>query len=352
MSFSVGIVGLPNVGKSTLFKALTRQEVKIAPHPFTTIDPNIGKVFVPDSRLEEIVKITKPEKVTPTTIEFVDIAGLVKNAHKGEGLGNQFLAQIRPCDAIAEIIRIFKNERIEHVEKNVNPERDLEIIEIELLMKDLDTIERIISKLEKESKAEKKEKKKKLDLLKEIKEGLGEGKKISKIPLSAEEKLLIREFQFLTQKPIIYILNFGGQQEKKEIEEKIKSKLDFPYVALDLKLEREISELKNSEAKELNLKSSLDQLIVACYNILDLITFFTIAGKETKAWTIKRGEKASTAAGKIHTDFEEKFIKAEVINWEELTKAKGWKKAKEAGLTKTVGKDYVMQDGDVIEFKI
>lgn len=351
MSFSVGIVGLPNAGKSTLFKALTKQQVKIAPHPFTTVDPNIGRVFVPDKRLEDIAKITKPEKVTPTTIEFIDIAGLVKGAHKGQGLGNQFLAQIRNCDAIVEVIRVFENQKVEHVEKEIDPKRDLEIVEIELLMKDLETVDKTTNKLEKERELKDKEKIKKLNILKKIKENLTRGKRISDLPFSPEELLLIKEFQFLSLKPIVYLLNIN-QSEKLKIDEEMKSKIDSQYISLNLKLEEEISELSAKEVKELNLKSSLDQLILACYNILNLITFFSIAGKETRAWTIKKGTAAPEAGGEVHSDFDKKFIKAEVIDWQGLIKTGSWKKAKEFGLVKTVGRDYLVQNGDVIEFKI
>lgn len=351
MSFSVGIVGLPNVGKSTFFKALTKQQVKIAPHPFTTVNPNIGRVSVPDKRLEEIAKITKPEKVTPTTIEFIDIAGLVKGAHKGQGLGNQFLAQIRNCDAIVEVIRVFENQKVEHVEKEIDPKRDLEIVEIELLMKDLETVDKALSKLEKEREFKDKERIKKLNLLKKIKENLNEGKRISDLSLSSEEFLLIRESQFLSLKPIVFLLNIN-RSEKLKIDEILNSKIGSQYISLNLKLEEEISELSAKEIQELGFKSSLDQLILACYNILSLITFFSIAGKETRAWTIQKGTTAPEAGGKVHSDFENKFIKAEVINWQQLIKAISWKKAKEVGLVKTVGRDYVVQDGDVIEFKI
>lgn len=352
MSFSIGIVGLPNVGKSTLFKALTKQKVDIAPYPFTTINPNIGVVAVPDERLLSIAQIIKPEKITPTTIEFVDIAGLVKGAYKGEGLGNQFLAQIRNCDAITEIVRTFKNSNIEHLEKEVNPKRDLEIIELELLMKDLETIKKVLSKLEKELKTGEKEKIKKINLLQKIKENLNEGKKISDIFLSDEEKKLIGEFQFLTEKPIIYLFNIG-ESDKLEIDEKIKSEVGSGYLITNLKLEEEISELSENEIRELNLKSILDRLIIICYNTLNLITFFTIAGgKETRAWTIKKETKVSEAAGKVHSDFQEKFIKAEVIGWQKFVELKSWKKARESGLIQIVGRDYIVKDGDIIEFKI
>jgi len=351
MSFSVGIVGLPNVGKSTLFKALTNQAVKIAPHPFTTIEPNIGKVLVPDERLTAISKITQPEKLTPTTIEFVDIAGLVKGAHKGEGLGNQFLAQIRNCDAIVQIIRVFKDEKIQHIEKEVNPKRDLEIIELELIMKDLETVEKAKSKLEENKKLNDKEKRKKAVLLNKIKEELSQGKKISDLVFPEEESSLIKEFQFLTQKPVVYLFNID-QPEKFEINPDLKSKIKNHYLILNLKLEKEISELTPEERKELKVKPSLDQLILACYNVLDLITFFTVLGKETRAWTVKKGTKAPQAGGKVHTDFEQKFIKAEVIDWQKLVRVSSWKKAKELGLVNIVGKDYIIKDGDVIEFKI
>lgn len=295
MSFSVGIVGLPNVGKSTLFKALTKKSVEIAPRPFTTIKPNFGIVAVPDERLEKIAQLIKPsEKITPATIEFVDIAGLVKGAHKGEGLGNQFLSHIRNCDAILEVIRTFENPDVENVTGKIDPESDMETIKIELELKDLDS-------KEKEN--------------------------------------------FLSKKPIIYLLNTNGKSQC--------STLKFEHLEMNFKEEEEISELTGAEAKELGLESRLDQLIRACYNILNLGTFFTIAGgKEARAWTLKRGQKAAQAAGVVHSDFERKFIRAEVIPWQKLTEAENWHKAKEKGWLQIVGKDYIVQDGDVIEFKI
>jgi GTP-binding protein YchF len=351
MAFSIGIVGLPNVGKSTLFKALTCQRVEIAPYPFTTINPNIGKVFVPDQRLEKIAQIVKPEKITPTTIEFIDIAGLVKGAHKGEGLGNQFLAQIRNCDAILEVIRVFKDENVEHVEKEINPKRDLEIVEIELLMKDLEIIDKILTKLEKEVKSGDKEKNKKFDLLKKVRENLVLGKKVSDLSFSEEEISLLKEFQFLTQKPIIYLFNVGENEFK--FEQDLKSKVGSQYLISNLKFEEEVSELTKKEIEELKIKPFLDQLILKCYNVLNLITFFTITGgKEVRAWTIKKGALAPEAGGKVHSDFEEKFIRAEVISWQKLTEIGSWKKAKELGQVKIVGRDYIVEDGDVIEFKI
>jgi hypothetical protein len=342
MSFSVGIVGLPNVGKSTLFKALTKKPVEIAPYPFTTIQPNFGIVSVPDERLEKIAEVIKPQKVTPTNIEFIDIAGLVKGAHKGEGLGNQFLAHIRNCDAILEVVRCFETPEVENVLGEVNPEKEIEIVKVELLMKDLETLEGMIPKLEK-----RKDKKtsKKIEILKKIKEGVSEGKSMSEINLNLEEKLEIKEYQFLTQKPIFYILNTNGKSQCLISEIK--------HLAMNLKEEEEISELSEGEIKELRLKSQISLLIKACYDILDLITFFTVTGgKETRAWTVKRGERAPQAGGKVHSDFEKKFIRAEVIPWQKLFNIGSWSKAREKGWLKIVGKDYIVQDGDVIEFKI
>jgi small GTP-binding protein len=294
MSFSIGIVGLPNVGKSTLFKALTKKPVEIGSYPFTTLHPNVGVVQVPDERLEKIAKIIKPEKVTPTIIEFIDIAGLVKGSHKGEGLGNQFLAQIRNCDAILEVIRVFEDPRVENITGKIDPASDIETIKIELELKDLE---------------------------------------------SKEKKNL------LSKKPVIYLLNIDGKTpyQKPQVE----------HLTINLKDELEMVELSEKEKKELGLESQLDRLILSCYNILDLITFFTVAGgKETRAWTLKRGMKAPEAGKVVHTDFKEKFIRAEVINWQELVKTGSWQKAREKGLIRTVGKDYLVKDGDVIEFKI
>jgi small GTP-binding protein len=313
MSFSIGIVGLPNVGKSTLFKALTKIKVDIAAYPFTTIHPNVGVVRVPDERLDKIAQIFKPEKITPTIIEFIDLAGLVKGAHKGEGLGNQFLAQIRNCDAILEIIRSFENPDVENVTGKIDPKNDIETIKVELELKDLEIEERNLSSSTKllQSKSEGKEEKENL----------------------------------LSKKPIIYLLNTDGKTQYQV--PKIK------HLIMNLKDELEILELSDSEKKELGVKSKLDQLILACYNILDLITFFTIVGqKETKAWTLKNGQTAPEAGGVVHSDFQEKFIRAEVISWQKLVETGNWKKARELGQLKTVGKDYIVRDGDIIEFKI
>ncbi len=345
MSFSVGIVGLPNAGKSTLFKALTKNKVDIAPYPFTTIQPNVGIVAVPDERLEKISQIIKPQRIVPTVIEFVDIAGLIKGAHKGEGLGNQFLARIRDCDAILEIVRIFENPDVEHIEGSINPERDIETIKVELLMKDLEILENVIIKLEKDTKRNDKNLIKKVELLRKIKEAISQGKSIAELKLSEEEQMSIQEYQFLTSKPIVYILNSNDGKNL--------ALDDLVLISLNLKLESEITDLSKIETEELGIRSELDKVILKCYDILNLVTFYTVAGgEETRAWTITKGTRCPQAGGKVHSDFEERFIRAEVIPWEELVKTQSWGKARENGWIKIVGKDCVVQDGDVIEFKI
>ena len=294
MSFSIGIVGLPNAGKSTLFKALTKKPVDIGPYPFTTIHPNVGIVQVPDERLEKVAQTIKPEKVTPTVIEFIDIAGLIKGSHKGEGLGNQFLAQIRNCQAILEVVRAFEDQKVENVAGKIDPASDIETIRTELELKDIESQE---------------------------KENL------------------------LNKKPVIYLLNTDDKTSYQAPKAE--------HLAINLKDEVEMFELSDSEKKELNIKSQLDQLILACYNILDLITFYTITGlKEARAWALKRGLTTPEAGGVVHTDFKEKFIRAEVVNWQKLIEAGGWKESREQGWIQTVGRDYVVKDGDVIEFKI
>ncbi len=341
MSFSVGIVGLPNVGKSTLFKALTKKEVAISPRPFTTINPNVGIVQVPDQRLTAIAEVINPQKITPTTIEFVDIAGLIKGAHKGEGLGNQFLSHIRKCDAILEVVRIFDNPKVENVLGEINPEKEIEVIKLELLMKDLETLNNLIPKLEKEG--EKKDLKR-TEILKKIKNNVSKGKLISKIELDDQEKKEIKDYQFLTTKPIIYLFNTNY---------KVSLNSQILHLELNLKDEEDIAELSEDEKQELEMKSHLDQIITSCYNTLKLITFFTIkGGEETRAWTVRQNSNIKTAGGVVHSDFEEKFIRAEVIPWQKLVDANSWAQARSKGWIQTAGKNYIVQDGDVIEFKI
>lgn len=356
MSFSIGIIGLPNVGKSTLFKALTKNPVDISNYPFTTIEPNIGIVRVPDPRLENIAQIIKPEKVTPTIIQFVDIAGLVKEAHKGEGLGNQFLAHIREVKAILHIVRAFEDENIIHVDKTINPQRDIETINTELLMKDLETIEKHVEKLRKEAKSGDKNAIKELEVAEAMKTKLGEGIMAKNV----ERYETLDHLQLLTAKKVICVFNIreSGNVDMPEIKE--------PLILIDIKMEEEIAEMSTEEVKELELKSKLDDLIKLSYKILDLITFYTIkGGKETRAWTLKNGENAQEAGYAVHTDFGEKFIKAEVIHCDKLIAAfseaslapsgreiGSWQIAREKGFIRTEGKEYIVQDGDVVEFKI
>jgi len=370
MSFSVGIIGLPNVGKSTLFKALTQQEVDISNYPFCTINPNVGIVQVPDERLEKIARlaarfaesrqarqaeIIKPQKVTPTIIEFVDIAGLVKGAHKGEGLGNQFLARIRETNAILHIIRSFPDKNIKHIENTIDAQRDIDIVNTELLMKDLETIDNYLSKIKKPSTSQGKQAGSpqsegldgELEILEKIKRELNEGNLISAIKLNEKEKEIIKHLNFLTAKPVIYILNI------KEGDLNFLKSLPKNTLPIDLKIELECTELPPQELKELNLKSQIDVLIKTCYKILNLITFYTIkGGEETRAWTVKQGAKAPKAGGVVHTDFEGKFIRAEVINYKDLLEIGSWSQARAKGLIRTEGKDYVVKDSDIIEFKI
>lgn len=349
MSFSVGIIGLPNVGKSTLFKTLTQQEVDISNYPFCTIDPNVGVVKVPDERLDKIAEIVKPQKTTPTIIEFVDIAGLVKGAHKGAGLGNQFLAHIREADAVVHIVRSFEAKDIKHIEDTLNIERDIDIVNAELMMKDLETLEKHLEKIEKDIKAGDKNTIKELEVLKKIKQSLSEGKMISQLNLSEKEQILIKHLNFLTAKPMIYLINSKGTDDELQA---IKA-LPNNTIPLDLKLELECTELSAEELNELKLKPRIDVLIKTCYKILDLITFYTIkGGEEARAWTAKRGTLAPQAGGIVHTDFEKKFIRAEVINYNELMETASWAEAKKKGLIRTEGKNYLVKDGDIIEFKI
>lgn len=343
----IGIVGLPNVGKSTLFKALTKQRVDISNYPFCTIDPNVGVVKVPDQRLEKLAQKFPRPKIIPAIVEFVDIAGLVKGASQGEGLGNKFLSHIREVDAILEIVRVFEKEDIAHVNQTIDPERDIEILETELILADLETINKRLAKLEKQLKTPDKKIKKEYELLQKIKKQLEESKKIIDINLVPEEKEMIRDLFLLTAKPILYLYNYAG--EIPELPETLKKR---NHILLDVKMEEELSEMEKDEIQEMGIKPKIYDLINASYKLLDLITFFTMNEKEIRAWEVKRGTKAPQAGGKIHSDFEEKFIRAEVISWDKLIEIGSWQKAKEAGLMKIVGKEYMVNDGDVIYFVI
>jgi hypothetical protein len=346
MSFSIGIVGLPNVGKSTLFKALTKKQVDAANYPFCTIDPNVGVVAVSDERLEKLAQVSNSEKIIPTTIEFVDIAGLVKDAHKGEGLGNKFLANIREVDAIAQVVRKFSDKNVVHVSGEVNPDSDKETINLELIFADLQTVEKRQSSLTRLTHGQDKEALKALAVIDKIKTALDAGKLAISVDLKPEEEIYIKDLNLLTRKPMLYVLNVD--------EDKVYQESD--YIPISAKIEAELSELSDEEAKQylkdLGMEQSgLDKLITASYKLLDLITFLTSGPKETKAWTIKRGTKAPQAAGVIHTDFEKGFIRAEIINWQDFVKAGGETAAKEQGLIRTEGKDYETKDGDVCHFR-
>lgn len=355
MSFQIGIVGLPNVGKSTLFNAITKSKVEAANYPFATIDPNVGVVAVPDARLEKLAELESSEKVVPTTIEFVDIAGLVSGAHKGEGLGNQFLSHIREVDAIMEVVRVFENNDIIHVNGNVDPVRDMETIAIELQLADLQNVEKRIESVSKQAKSGDREFIIKKAVLEKYKAALEAGSMANTVELSDEEKANSKDIQLLTQKPFLYIENSEFDLNTKAFKP-TSYKLPATSLVIDAKLESELSELADDERaeylQELGIpESGLDKIIHAAYKTLGLITFITAGPKESKAWTCTAGSKAPQAAGKIHTDFEKGFIRAEVIQWDKLLEANGYVGAKEKGWLRVEGKEYIVQDGDVVHFR-
>src|SRR3989344_2812222 len=353
---SIGIVGLPNVGKSTLFRALTKKQVDIQNYPFTTIDPNVGVVGVPDERLELLAKMSHSAKIVPTAIEFIDIAGLVKGAAQGEGLGNKFLANIREVDAIAEIVRIFEDEKITHVHKKIDPANDIEVINAELMLADLETVNKRLEK----TKGNDEKTKIELNALNKLKHGLQSGNLAINIELEEKELLLAKELNLLTNKKFIYVLNASEGQIKEnwQPDEKLKKAIgndDFVILTstFDLLLSESTAEEQKVFLEEVGLKESrLDALIKKAYHTLGLITFLTTGEDETRAWTAHAGSTAPQAARAIHTDFEQLFIRAEVINWKELLDIGGWSQAIQLGKIKTVGRDYIVQDGDVVEIKI
>jgi len=341
MSLSIGIVGLPNVGKSTLFKALTKKQVDIANYPFCTIDPNVGVVQVPDLRLAKLSEFSKSGKTVPAAIEFVDIAGLVKGAAEGEGLGNKFLSHIREVDAICEVVRVFKNDNIIHVHNKIDPENDIGVIEAELILADLETAIKRLGTLEKEVRSLDKEAIKKQEIVKKIKAGLEAGKPARKI-IFPDEFDSVKDLHLLTFKPILYVYNVSDSEPTPSVGD----------LKIDIKTEEDLMEMSEEEKKELGVESNIDKLIVEAYKLLGLMTFFTTGEDESRAWTVKIGSTAPEAGAAIHTDFKEKFIRAEVINWQELLNAGSYAAAREKGLIRTEGKTYIVKDGDTIEFKI
>ena len=349
MALSIGIVGLPNVGKSTLFETITKKQVDKANYPFCTIDPNLGVVAVPDERVDKLAQLTKSAKRIYTTIEFFDIAGLVKGANKGEGLGNKFLANIRETDAILYVLRAFNKKDVITTQQEIDPLAEKEILDTELVLKDLETAEKVVTRLEREAKMGSKETIKEYELLKKVKDCLEQGKILTEQGI---EQDIINKYQFLTMKPRLYLLNGKDEEVPKEITDQLKSN-SWPYLIIDILTEFEAVGLTKEERMELGLieEPELDILIKKCYEILGLITFLTTGSDETRAWTVKKGSLAPEAGGVIHTDFEKNFIKSEIINWQDLLSVGGFVKAREKGLVRTEGKQYIVQDGDVIEIK-
>lgn len=363
MSLTAGIVGLPNVGKSTLFNAITKKNILAANYPFATIDPNVGVVVVPDKRLEFLEKLYSPESLVPTTFEFTDIAGLVKGASSGEGLGNKFLSHIREVDAIVEVVRCFEDNNIIHVENSVDPIRDIEIINIELILADLEVVENRINRIGKKAMMSKdKETLKEVELLNKIKEALLQNISIRKLDFDEEELKILKPFNFLTLKPIIYMANISeddligdGNEYVDKVREYAKCE-NSSVITVCAKIESELSELsdedKTSFLAELGIEESgLDKLIKATYDLLGLATYFTSGTDEVRAWTFKKGMKAPACAGIIHTDFERGFIRAEIMSYTDLEKLGDEKAVREAGKMRLEGKEYIMQDGDICHFR-
>ncbi|OHA79842.1 MAG: redox-regulated ATPase YchF [Candidatus Yonathbacteria bacterium RIFCSPHIGHO2_01_FULL_44_41] len=365
MALAIGIVGLPNVGKSTLFNALTKKSVPAENYPFCTIDPSVGVVAVPDERLHKLAEFSKTQKTIPAAVEFVDIAGLVKGASEGEGLGNQFLSHIRETDAIAEVVRIFEDDNVIHVHGKVDPVSDIETINLELILADEQTVTKRLANIEKDVKRGDKEAVKEKEILQKVSEALSQGKLARTVILKDDEVLVVRAMHLLTLKPVLYVLNKkAGGKNLDEINdprytallEYLKS-LGVHYVVVDAGVEQELAAFEGEEKEmfraELGSKNDgINDLITKGYEMLGLETYFTTGEKETRAWTIKKGSTAPVAGMAIHTDFKDKFIRAEVIFWKDLLDAGSFANAKEKGLLRIEGKEYVVKDGDVIEFRV